>query len=570
MILRGIGASGGVGMGPAVCLRAAAPDPAGRGYAGVEGERARLRAASCQVERETAALAERMRVRAGESEPAILTGQITMLRDPELELQLDRAIQEGETAEAAVDAVFGGYIRLFEGLEDERMRLRAADIRDLQSRLLRALLGRREADLSRLPAGCVLVTRELTPSMAVGLDRERVAAILTETGGSASHAAILTRALGIPAVLGAAGALQAVENGELVLVDGDAGTALPRPGRKEQEEYRTRRAALLRRQARLEPYRRRPTVDGDGRRLRLYANVGHPAEAVRAAAEGAEGIGLLRTEFLFLDRAEPPTEEEQLAAYLAAARPFPRGEVVIRTLDAGGDKRIPWLALPQERNPFLGCRGLRASFAQPELFRVQLRALLRAGAEAPGLRVLLPMATSVSEVRKVRAMLAQCAVELEREGMACRLELPLGVMVETPAAARTADLLAQESDFFSIGTNDLTQYILAADRNAPEAKRLYTPFHPAVLRELRDVIRAGRQAGIPVGLCGEAAADPELLPLLLAWGLEELSVSPALLLETRARIAGWTAAEAGAVERQVMALAGPEEIRAYYDAWPHN
>ena len=274
MILRGIGASGGVGMGPAVCLRAAAPDRAGRGYAGVEDERARLRAASCQVERETAALAERMRVRAGESEPAILTGQITMLRDPELELQLDRAIQEGETAEAAVDAVFGGYIRLFEGLEDERMRLRAADIRDLQSRLLRALLGRREADLSRLPAGCVLVTRELTPSMAVGLDRERVAAILTETGGSASHAAILARALGIPAVLGAAGALQAVENGELVLVDGDAGTALPRPGRKEQEEYRTRRAALLRRQARLEPFRRRPTVDGDGRRRRLYANVG--------------------------------------------------------------------------------------------------------------------------------------------------------------------------------------------------------------------------------------------------------------------------------------------------------
>ena len=554
MILRGIGASGGVGMGPAVCLRAAAPDRAGRGYAGVEDERARLRAASCQVERETAALAERMRVRAGESEPAILTGQITMLRDPELELQLDRAIQEGETAEAAVDAVFGGYIRLFEGLEDERMRLRAADIRDLQSRLLRALLGRREADLSRLPAGCVLVTRELTPSMAVGLDRERVAAILTETGGSASHAAILARALGIPAVLGAA----------------DAGTALPRPGRKEQEEYRTRRAALLRRQARLEPFRRRPTVDGDGRRRRLYANVGHPAEAVQAAGEGAEGIGLLRTEFLFLDRAEPPTEEEQLAAYLAAARPFPRGEVVIRTLDAGGDKRIPWLALPQERNPFLGCRGLRASFARPELFRVQLRALLRAGAEAPGLRVLLPMVTDVSEVRRVRTMLAQCAGELEREGLACRPELPLGVMVETPAAARTADLLAQESDFFSIGTNDLTQYILAADRNAPEVKRLYTLFHPAILRELRDVIRAGRQAGIPVGLCGEAAADPELLPLLLAWGLEELSVSPALLLETRARIAGWTAAEAGAVERQVMALAGPEEIRAYYDAWPHN
>ena len=570
MILRGIGASGGVGMGQAVCLRTAALDHTSRGYAGVEDERARLRAAACQVERDTAALAEQMRGRTEGSESAILTGQITMLRDPELELQLDQAIQAGETAEAAVDAVFGGYVRLFEGLEDERMRLRAADIQDLQSRLLRALLGRREADLSRLPQGCILVTRDLTPSMTVGLDRERVAAILTETGGSTSHAAILARALGIPAVLGAAGALQAVENGDLVLVDGDAGTALPRPGREAQEEYRIRRAALLRRQARLEPFRHRPTLDGDGRRCRLYANVGHPAEAVRAAGEGAEGIGLLRTEFLFLDRSAPPTEEEQLAAYLAAARPFPRGEVVIRTLDVGGDKQIPWLALPRERNPFLGCRGLRASFARPELFQVQLRALLRAGAEAPGLRVLLPMVTDVSEVRRVRRMLAQCAEALAREGLACRPELPLGVMIETPAAARTADLLARESDFFSIGTNDLTQYILAADRDAPEVKELYTPLHPAVLRELRDVIRVGRQAGIPVGLCGEAAAVPELLPLLLSWGLEEFSVSPALLLETRARIAGWTAADAGAVERQVMALAGPEEIRAYYDAWPHS
>lgn len=557
-------------MGPAVCLRAAALDPTGRGYAGVEAERARLRAAACQVERDTAALAERMRGRTTGSEPAILTGQITMLRDPELELQLDQAIQAGEPAEAAVEAVFGGYIQLFQNLEDERMRLRAADIQDLQSRLLRALLGRREADLSRLPAGCVLVTRELTPSMTVGLDRERVAAILTETGGSASHAAILARALGIPAVLGAAGALQAVENGALVLVDGDGGTALLRPSRKAQEEYRIRRAELLRHQAHLEPYRSRPTVDGDGRRRRLYANVGHPAEAAWAAGEGAEGIGLLRTEFLFLDRPEPPTEEEQLAAYLAAARPFPESEIVIRTLDVGGDKQIPWLALPREGNPFLGCRGLRASFARPELFRIQLRALLRAGAEVPGLRVLLPMVTDVSEVRRVRRLLAQCAGELEREGLACRPELPLGVMVETPAAARTADLLARESDFFSIGTNDLTQYILAADRDAPEVKELYTPLHPAVLRELRDVIRAGRQAGIPVGLCGEAAASPKLLPLLLSWGLEEFSVSPALLLETRARIAGWTAAEAGAVERQVMALAGPEEIRAYYDDWPYH
>ena len=566
MILRGIGASGGVGMGPAVCLRAAAPDHTERGYTGAEGERARLRAASCQVERETAALAERMRSRTEGSESAILTGQITMLQDPELELQLDQAIRAGECAEAAVDAVFGGYVRLFEGLEDERMRLRAADVQDLQGRLLRALLGCREADLSRLPAGCVLVTRELTPSMAVGLDRERVAAIVTEAGGSASHAAILARALGIPAVLGAPGVLREVENGALVLVDGDAGTALLRPGQEAQEEYRARRAALLRRQVRLEPYRRRPKVDGDGRRLHLYANVGHPAEAVRAAAEGAEGIGLLRTEFLFLGRPEPPTEEEQLAAYLAAARPFPGGRVVVRTLDVGGDKQIPWLALPQERNPFLGCRGLRASFARPELFRVQLRALLRAGAEVPGLRVLLPMVTAVSEVRRVRTMLAQCAGELEGEGVACRPELPLGVMIETPAAARTADLLAGESDFFSIGTNDLTQYTLAADRNDLEVKKLYTPLHPAVLRELREVIRAGRQAGLPVGLCGEAAASPELLPLLLSWGLEEFSVSPALLLETRARIAGWTAEEAGAVERQVMALAGPEEIRAYYDA----
>ena len=500
MILRGIGASGGVGMGPAVCLRGGGAGP----------RRKRVRRGGGRA---GPACGRRPARWSGRPPPwpsgcGSGPGKVSLPSSParspcfgtrSWSSSWTGPSRRGETAEAAVDAVFGGYIRLFEGLEDERMRLRAADIRDLQSRLLRALLGRREADLSRLPAGCVLVTRELTPSMAVGLDRERVAAILTETGGSASHAAILTRALGIPAVLGAAGALQAVENGELVLVDGDVGTALPRPGRKEQEEYRTRRAALLRRQARLEPYRRRPTVDGDGRRLRLYANVGHPAEAVRAAAEGAEGIGLLRTEFLFLDRAEPPTEEEQLAAYLAAARPFPRGEVVIRTLDAGGDKRIPWLALPQERNPFLGCRGapglLRTAGAVPG----PAAGAAAGGGEAPGLRVLLPMATSVSEVRKVRAMLAQCAVELEREGMACRLELPLGVMVETPAAARTADLLAQESDFFSIGTNDLTQYILAADRNAPEAKRLYTPFHPAGFKGTAGCDPGGKAGGDPGG-----------------------------------------------------------------------
>ncbi|MBS7218733.1 MAG: phosphoenolpyruvate--protein phosphotransferase [Oscillospiraceae bacterium] len=570
MILRGIGASGGTGMGPAVCLQATALNYTGRRYAGVGDERARLRAAVCQVERDTAALAGQMRSRTKGSESVILTGQITMLQDPELEFQLDHAIQEGETAEAAVDAVLGGYVRLFQELEDERMRLRAADIQDLQGRLIRALLGLHEMDLSQLPAGCILVTRELTPSMTVGLDRERVAGILTETGGSTSHAAILARALGIPAVLGASGVLQVVENGDLVLVDGDKGNAILHPSQEAQKLYRARRALLLQHQACLEPYRHRPTLDGDGRRCRLYANVGHPTEAARAAGEGAEGIGLLRTEFLFLDRAIPPTEEEQMAAYLAAARPFPGGEVVIRTLDVGGDKQIPWLALPQEPNPFLGCRGLRTSFARPELFRVQLRALLRAGAEVPGLRVLLPMVTDVSEVRQVRKMLSQCEEELEQEGLAFRPELPLGVMVETPAAARTADLLARESDFFSIGTNDLTQYILAADRNSPEVNKLYTSLHPAVLRELRDVIRAGRQAGIPVELCGEAAAGPEFLPLLLAWGLEVFSVSPAMLLETRARIAGWTAEKAADVERQVMALAGVEEIRAYYHDWTYQ
>lgn len=357
MILRGIGASGGVGWARrSVSGRRRRTAPEG-GYAGVEDERARLRAASCQVERETAALAERMRVRAGESEPAILTGQITMLRDPELELQLDRAIQEGETAEAAVDAVFGGYIRLFEGLEDERMRLRAADIRDLQSRLLRALLGRREADLSRLPAGCVLVTRELTPSMAVGLDRERVAAILTETGGSASHAAILTRALGIPAVLGAAGALQAVENGELVLVDGDAGTALPRPaGRSRRSTGPGGRHCSGGRHAWSLPP---PAHGGWGwAAAPPVCQCGPSGGGCPGRRGGGGGDRPAAHRVPLSGPAEPPTEEEQLAAYLAGSAALPQGRGGDPDPGCGrGTSGSPGWPCPRSGTPFWAAGG---------------------------------------------------------------------------------------------------------------------------------------------------------------------------------------------------------------------
>ncbi len=554
MILRGIAASDGIGIGKAVCVREQSLDYSAVKYGGKDGEKARLQSAIAHFNDKTTAMAERIRTQVGEKESEILTGQIMMLGDPYMQSQMEEAIDAGQCAEAAVDQVCTMYAEMFAGVDDELMRQRATDVRDIRSRMLAILLGVAGVDVSHLPAGSVLVAHDLTPSMTVGLDKDHVAAILTEVGGRTSHSAILARALELPAVLSVPHAMEQLQDGDSLIVDGGEGIALVNPDQATQAQYLAKQEEYLRRKALLSVYRDRETVDAEGKRYALYANIGSPAEAGAAAEAGAEGIGLFRTEFLFMDRTGAPTEEEQYEAYLAVSRIMAGKEVIIRTLDVGGDKAVEYLGMAHEDNPFLGHRAIRYCLDNPELYKVQLRALLRAGAQEKNIKIMLPLVTSLEEIRGARALLETCKAELEAEGVPYHRDIPLGIMVETPAAALIGDLLARECDFFSIGTNDLTQYTMAVDRGNALVEQLYTTFHPAVLRAIRGVIAAAKQAGIPVGMCGEAAADPRLIPLLMAWGLDEFSVSASAVLATRAQIHRWYTAQADQVAQKAMAL----------------
>lgn len=566
MILQGIAASNGVGLGRAVCVREEKLDYSGVAYSGKESEKERLQAALEEFEDRTDAMAQRIRAQVGEKESEILIGQITMLADPFMHSQMEEAIDNGSCAEAAVDAICTMYADMFAGVEDELMRQRATDVRDIRDRLLAILLGVTGVDLSQLPAGSVLVARDLTPSMTVGLSKENIAGILTEVGGKTSHSAILARALELPAVLSVPKALDLIEDGDGLIVDGSEGRAILNPDESTRAEYLKRQQEFLARRAALEVYRDQATVDADGRVYHLYANIGSVAEAEAAAQSGAEGIGLFRTEFLFMNRTSLPDEGVQYEAYQAVSKIMAGKEVIIRTLDVGGDKAIEYLGMDKEDNPFLGHRAIRYCLDRPELYKVQLRALLRAGAEEKNIKIMLPLVTCVEEVRSARELLDQCKDELDAEGLPYDRDIQVGIMVETPSAALIADLLARESDFFSIGTNDLTQYTMAVDRGNAKVERLYKTFQPSVLRSIRSVISAAKEAGIPVGMCGEAAADPCLAPLLMTWGLDEFSVSISSVLDTRANIRRWRGEKARQVTQEAMGLSTAAGVEGYLSA----
>ena len=564
MTLHGIGASSGIGIGRAVCIQEQDLDYSAVVSAGKEKEKARLQKAIEAFQARTQSMADDIKARVGEKESEILTGQIMMLNDPFMLSQMNDSIDAGNCAEAAVDAVCSLYVDMFAGVDDELMRQRATDVRDIRTRMLGILLGRTGTDVSALPPGTVLVAHDLTPSMTVGLKKENIAGILTGTGGKTSHSAILARALELPAVLSVD--LGRVRDGDRVILDGDSGEAILSPDERTLEAYRAKRTEQLKQRELLEAYRGKPTVDADGNAYQLYANIGSLADAEAAAASSAEGIGLFRTEFLFMDRPALPSEEEQYEVYRQVSSLMQGKEVIIRTLDIGGDKDIAYLSMDKEENPFLGHRAIRYCLDRPDLFRVQLRALLRAGAQHRNIKVMLPLVTSVDEVRAAKVLLSECKAELEAEGKAYDGQIALGVMMETPAAALTADLFAQEAHFFSIGTNDLTQYVLAVDRGNAKVEKLYTPLHPAVLRSIQNIITAAKTAGIPVGMCGEAAADPCLIPLLLSFGLDEFSVSPSAVLATRRHISTWHKEAAGHVAAEAMSLSGSAGIGGYLKA----
>ncbi len=556
---KGIAGSAGYGVGKVVIISDAKPEYENRTITDTDAEIKRYDDAVAAFTEKTHAMAEAMKESVGEHNAEILEGHILLLTDPGMDEITKGAIMSGTCAEAAFESTCDMFAGMFQMADDELTRQRATDIGDIKVRMLKILTGTPDVNISEVPAGTILVAEDLTPSMTAGIVKENVAGIITAVGGKTSHSAILARALEIPAVLSVDGIVDKVSDGMTAVVDGCDGVCILDPSQEEIEEYQAKREKYLSDKALLEVYRGKDTVTADGVKVHLYGNIGNPEDAKQVAACDGEGVGLFRTEFLFMGASELPSEEEQFQAYKAAAETMEGREVIIRTLDVGGDKDIPYLGLEKEDNPFLGFRAVRYCLQNKDSYRVQLRALLRASAFGD-IKIMVPLVTCVDEIRSVKALVKELMAELDAENIAYNKDIQVGAMIETPAASLIADLLAKEADFFSIGTNDLTQYTMAVDRGNAKVAYLYSSYNPAVLRSMKNIIEAANAAGIMVGMCGEAAADPLLIPLLISFGLGEFSVSATSVLATRGTIAKWSKAEADELAAKALSLATETEV----------
>ena len=561
-MMEGINASHGIGIGCVTLIEEQDISFEPQMIEDTEAEKERFRAALEQFKTVTAAMAQRVAENIDEKKAEILNGQLIMVSDPSMSSEMEKMIDNGTCAENAVGAVCDMFIQIFSNMEDELMSQRATDIGDIKTRLIKILLGIEEPDIAALPKGTILVAHDLTPSMTSQINKENVVGIITEIGGKTSHSAILARALEIPAVLSVPDITTLIKDGDTAIVDGSDGKIAINPDGALLSKYITKRDDYLNAKAELAKFKGKSTQTKDGMPLQVYCNIGTPQDATRAVECDGEGIGLFRTEFLFMNNTHLPTEEEQFEAYKTATETMGDKEIIIRTLDIGGDKDIPYMNMKKEENPFLGYRAVRYCLGNPDIYKTQLRALLRASAFGP-IRIMVPLVTTIDELRAVKDLLETCKKELDSEGLAYNANIPVGVMMETASASLIADLFAKEAAFFSIGTNDLTQYTMSVDRGNADVSYLYSGFQPSVLRSIRNIIQAANEAGIPSGMCGESAADPMMIPLLISFGLKEFSVNPVHVLATRASIAKWTKEEADAVTEKVLSMDTESEIVAY-------
>lgn len=564
-MFKGVNASDGFGIG--VAQVAVAPDVSFTPVApeDPEKEKQRYEAALEKFVAQTNAQIERMKVSVGEEAALIMGAHIEFAEDEGIHDTVNSSIDAGMCAEQAVSEAYNTYYTMFSQMDDELFRERATDVADVKTGLLADLLGKEVVDLSTLPENSIIVVKELTPSMTADIDKENVAGIVTETGGRTSHSAIIARALEIPAVLSVEDATEHIKTGDMVIVDGSAGDVLVQPSKEDLEAYRAKAKAYADDKAALETYRGKKTITADGETKLLVANIGNPDDANAAAEHDAEGIGLFRSEFLFMDAKELPSEDEQFAAYQKVALRMKGHPIIIRTLDVGGDKEIPYMNLQKEDNPFMGFRAIRYCLNNPDQYKVQLTALLRASAFGD-IKIMLPLVTSLDEVRKARSLVEECKKELDERGVSYDPDIEVGTMIETPAASLIADNLAEVCDFFSIGTNDLIGYTMCADRGNDRVAYLYEVYQPAVLRSLKRIISEGNKRGIMVGMCGEAAADPLLIPVLISFGLGEFSVSAPSILRTRRIISQWTKEEADVLTEKVLTLKTAAEVKAALQA----
>ncbi len=561
---KGTGASAGIGIGKVVIVEEKELVIKRENITDAAAEVQRFKGALETSMKQTEALAADLAQRVGEKEAEILNGHIMLLSDPMLTGEIEAMItNDSVNSEFAIETVCTNYANVFASMGDELMQQRATDMKDIKTRMQKVLLGVESVDIAALPEGSIILAKDLTPSMTAGINPANVTGIVTELGGRTSHSAILARALEIPAVVALTGILNEVKNGDVLVLDGTDGTVLVNPEDSILAEYQGKRAAFLKEKKELEQYIGRPSVTKDGVHVEVVANIGKPEDVDKVLQYDGEGVGLFRTEFLFMDRDAMPTEEEQFEAYKKVAIAMNGKPVIIRTLDIGGDKEIPYMGLEKDENPFLGYRAVRFCLdRKDDVYRPQLRALLRASAFG-NIKIMIPLVTCIDEYRQVKALVEEIKQELTDKGFAFNKDIPLGIMVETAAASLIADIFAKEVDFFSIGTNDLTQYTMSVDRGNDKISYLYSTFNPAVLRSIKRIITCAREEGIMVGMCGEAASDPMMIPLLLAFGLNEFSMSPSAILRARKMITEYSTEELQAVADQAMGFATTTEVENF-------
>lgn len=523
---QGKGVSEGLAMAQIHLFTPKLPEISRQPAADAEAEVAKLEKTLAAAEEELRGLYETAKEKMGEQEAEIFDAHLTILGDEYSvrEPIIQRIREQKQNAAAAITDQFDELAQMFRSLGDELMAERAADAEDLKQQLLRICLGCGRQDLSVLPGDVIVLAEELTPSDTVRMDTAHVKGIATRLGGATAHSAIIARTLGIPAAAGIDGWQTEALNGHMAILDGADGTLTVDPTDEETACYQSRKAQADCEAQALEAFRTSPSQTKDGAALEICANIGTPQEAQQAMKYGADGVGLFRSEFLFMDRDALPTEDEQFEAYRTAAQTMAGKPLIIRTLDVGGDKKLPTLELPHEDNPFLGFRAIRMTLSHPEIFRPQLRAILRAAAYGD-VRIMFPMIGSMDQLREAKALLREQEQTLQAEGVPTG-PVKVGMMVEIPAAAVLAEEFAKEVDFFSIGTNDLTQYALAVERGNAAVAHLYAPEHPAVLRLIAMTAQAAAERHIPCGMCGEAAGDPKLAPAFVGMGVNELSMSP--------------------------------------------
>ena len=565
-MLKGIGASVGIGIGNAVAIKDVELNIKKRTIDNCETELELFNKALEHTKQKSKSMAETLRKRVGNKEAEILDGHVLLMSDPMLIAEVETGIRtQMLNSEYVLEDVCERFAAIFESMDNELMQQRATDMRDIKTRLQKAVLGLEDVDLSEIEADSILIAKDLTPSMTAGLDPEKVAGIITQFGGTTSHSAILARALEIPAILSVAEILDKVSDEDLICMNGESGELYINPSQEIIEDFKKKQIEQIEFKKILETYKGKESVSKDGRKVEIAANIGKPGDVKKVLEYDADGIGLFRTEFLFMDRDSIPSEEEQFEAYKKVAVAMGDKPVIIRTLDIGGDKEIPYMNISKDENPFLGYRAIRLCLdRKDDIYRPQLRALLRASAFG-NIEIMLPLITSIEEVYEAKKLIEEEKKNLDNQGIKYNKSVKIGVMIETAAATLIADILAKEVDFFSIGTNDLIQYTMSVDRGNDKVSYLYSVYNPAVLRAIKHVISEAKKAGIQVGMCGEAAADPKLIPLLLYWGLDEFSMSASYVLKSRKLVTDTDIQSLKDMEEAVMALESESKVKAFLE-----